>query len=212
MAFDLGVACVVVGAVLMALAQLAQVAQRAASRSGGAGMSLEFLVASTIAVLVAGGIYLALRGRTFQVVLGLTLLSYAVNLFLFAIRRLIVDRPPLYAKDVVQHADPLPQALVLTNRHHLRHDRADRHPQPAQLSQRVGSGRRRSRSGWEGCGMTLIDHLSVAPVVIPAIVAPVTMLVMRRRRVFSLILSLGGCRDAGRRVRAVRHRAGRCDP
>jgi multicomponent K+:H+ antiporter subunit D len=41
--------------------------------------------------------------------------------------------------------------------------------------------------------MTLIDHLSVAPVVIPAIVAPVTMLVMRRRRVFSLILSLGGC-------------------
>lgn len=77
-------------------------------------MSLEFLVASAIAVLVAGGIYLALRGRTFQVVLGLTLLSYAVNLFLFAMGRLIVDRPPLYAKDVVEHADPLPQALVLT--------------------------------------------------------------------------------------------------
>lgn len=77
-------------------------------------MSLEFLVASAIAVLVAGGIYLALRARTFQVVLGLTLLSYAVNLFLFAIGRLIVDRPPLYAKDVSEHADPLPQALVLT--------------------------------------------------------------------------------------------------
>lgn len=77
-------------------------------------MSLEFLVASAIAVLVAGGIFLALRGRTFQVVLGLTLLSYAVNLFLFAIGRLIVDRPPLYAKGVVLHADPLPQALVLT--------------------------------------------------------------------------------------------------
>ena len=77
-------------------------------------MSLEFLVASAIAVLVAGGIYLALRGRTFQVVLGLTLLSYAVNLFLFAIGRLIVDHPPLYGKDVTAHADPLPQALVLT--------------------------------------------------------------------------------------------------
>lgn len=77
-------------------------------------MSLEFLVASAISVLVTGGVYLALRGRTFQVVLGLTLLSYAVNLFLFAIGRLIVDRPPLYAKDVVEHADPLPQALVLT--------------------------------------------------------------------------------------------------
>ncbi|WP_375271264.1 Na+/H+ antiporter subunit C [Sphingomonas sp.] len=75
---------------------------------------MEFLVASAIAVLVAGGIYLALRGRTFQVVLGLTLLSYAVNLFLFAIGRLVVDHPPLYAKGVTDYADPLPQALVLT--------------------------------------------------------------------------------------------------
>ena len=77
-------------------------------------MSLEFLVASAIGVLVAGGIYLALRGRTFQVVLGLTLLSYAVNLFLFAVGRLIVNRPPLYDKAVAEHTDPLPQALVLT--------------------------------------------------------------------------------------------------
>ncbi len=77
-------------------------------------MSLELLVASAIAVLTAGGVYLALRGRTFQVVLGLTLLSYAVNLFLFAIGRLVVDRPPLFAKDIADHTDPLPQALVLT--------------------------------------------------------------------------------------------------
>lgn len=77
-------------------------------------MSLEFLIASGIAVLTAGGVYLALRGRTFQVVLGLTLLSYAVNLFLFAIGRLVVERPPLFAKGVTDHADPLPQALVLT--------------------------------------------------------------------------------------------------
>jgi multicomponent K+:H+ antiporter subunit C len=77
-------------------------------------MSLQFLVASAIAVLTAGGVYLSLRGRTFQVVLGLTLLSYAVNLFLFAVGRLVVDRPPLFAKTVTEHADPLPQALVLT--------------------------------------------------------------------------------------------------
>ncbi|MDF2494599.1 MAG: Na+/H+ antiporter subunit [Sphingomonas sp.] len=77
-------------------------------------MSLEFLVATAIAALVAGGVYLSLRGRTFQVVLGLTLISYAVNLFLFAIGRLIVDRPPIYDKAVVEHTDPLPQALVLT--------------------------------------------------------------------------------------------------
>lgn len=77
-------------------------------------MSLEFLIASAIAALTAGGVYLSLRGRTFQVVLGLTLLSHAVNLFLFATGRLVVDRPPLLANGVTDHADPLPQALVLT--------------------------------------------------------------------------------------------------
>lgn len=77
-------------------------------------ISLELLVASAIAALTAGGIYLALRGRTFQVVLGLTLLSYAVNLFLFASGRLTLSRPPIWSKTVSEYADPLPQALVLT--------------------------------------------------------------------------------------------------
>ncbi|ANK12138.1 Na+/H+ antiporter subunit C [Erythrobacter neustonensis] len=77
-------------------------------------MSYEFLVASAIGVLVAGGIYLALRARTFQVVLGLTLISYAVNLFLFASGRLVLARPPIWDKAVTEYTDPLPQALVLT--------------------------------------------------------------------------------------------------
>lgn len=77
-------------------------------------MSLEFLVASTIAVLAAAGIYLCLRGRTFPVVLGLTLLSYSINVFLFSMGRLAVNRPPLYAQGVTDYTDPLPQALVLT--------------------------------------------------------------------------------------------------
>jgi multicomponent K+:H+ antiporter subunit C len=77
-------------------------------------MSMEFLIASAIGVLTAAGIYLALRGRTFPVVLGLAMLSYAINLFLFAMGRLIVDRPPLYQPGATTHADPLPQALVLT--------------------------------------------------------------------------------------------------
>lgn len=77
-------------------------------------MSLEFLVASAIAVLTAAGIYLCLRGRTFPVVLGLAMLSYAINVFLFAMGRLVIDRPPIYAKGATEYADPLPQALVLT--------------------------------------------------------------------------------------------------
>ena len=77
-------------------------------------MSYEFLLASAIGVLVAGGIFLALRARTFQVVLGLTLFSYAVNLFLFASGRLVLNRPPIWNAAVTQYTDPLPQALVLT--------------------------------------------------------------------------------------------------
>lgn len=77
-------------------------------------MTLEFLVASAIGVLVAGGIYLSLRGRTFQVVLGLTLFSYAVNLFLFASGRLVLNRPPIWWDSTAQYTDPLPQALALT--------------------------------------------------------------------------------------------------
>ncbi len=44
---------------------------------------MEVLAALCVAVLTACGVFLVLRARTFAVVLGLSLLSYAVNLFLF---------------------------------------------------------------------------------------------------------------------------------
>lgn len=77
-------------------------------------ISLELLVASAIGVLTAAGVYLVLRRRTFPVVLGLAFLSYAINVFLFAMGRLVVDRPPLYDTVAAGYTDPLPQALVLT--------------------------------------------------------------------------------------------------
>lgn len=77
-------------------------------------MSVEFLVASAIAVLTGAGIYLSLRGRTFPIVLGLAMLSYAINVFLFSVGRLVINRPPIYEKGLAEYTDPLPQALVLT--------------------------------------------------------------------------------------------------
>nr|WP_249755993.1 Na+/H+ antiporter subunit C [Microvenator marinus] len=77
-------------------------------------LSLEFLVASAIGVLVASGLYLMLRGRTFPVIIGLTLLSYAVNLFLFGMGRLVIGAPPIIQDGVATYSDPIPQALVLT--------------------------------------------------------------------------------------------------
>ncbi len=76
-------------------------------------MSLEFLVASGIGVVTATALYLILRGRTWPVVLGLCLLGYAVNVFIFAMGRLWQDAVPILSASA-RVADPLPQALVLT--------------------------------------------------------------------------------------------------
>ena len=70
--------------------------------------------AAVVGLLVAAGVYLVLRAHTFPVVLGLTLLSYAVNLFLFASGRLTADSAPLALAHVTERPDALPQALVLT--------------------------------------------------------------------------------------------------
>jgi len=76
-------------------------------------MTLEFLVATGIGWVTACGIYLLLRARSYPVVIGLTLLGYAVNVFIFAMGRLTIGAPPIL-RDGVAVADPLPQALVLT--------------------------------------------------------------------------------------------------
>ncbi len=75
--------------------------------------SMEFLVATGVGWVTACGLYLLLRGRSFPVVLGLSLLGYAVNVFIFAMGRLWHDAAPVLG-GAGEVADPLPQALVLT--------------------------------------------------------------------------------------------------
>jgi|SRR5688572_8940531 len=77
---------------------------------------MEAVVALAIGVLAASGIWLLLRPRTFQVIIGMSLLSYAVNLFIFAMGRLKLDSPPILdgRTDLSNLADPVPQSLVLT--------------------------------------------------------------------------------------------------
>lgn len=76
---------------------------------------MEILVASAVALLTSCGVYLVLRLRTFPVILGLSLLSYAVNVFLFSTGRLVQNMPAILNKYTeTSYADPLPQALVLT--------------------------------------------------------------------------------------------------
>lgn len=78
---------------------------------------MELVIAIAIGVLCSSGIWLLLRPRTFEVIIGLSLIAYAVNLFIFAMGRLKVGAEPILRQGAVglsQYADPLPQALVLT--------------------------------------------------------------------------------------------------
>ena len=79
---------------------------------------MELIIALGIGVLGGCGVWLLLRPRTFQVVLGLSLLSYAVNLFIFVMGWVRGGRAPFIEgslpADASAFADPLPQALVLT--------------------------------------------------------------------------------------------------
>lgn len=79
---------------------------------------MEIVLALGIGVLTGSGVWLLLRPRTFQVIVGLSLLSYAVNLFIYATGRLRVDAAAIVQRggvaDPARYADPLPQALVLT--------------------------------------------------------------------------------------------------
>lgn len=75
---------------------------------------MELLVATAIGILTAGGLYLVLRLRTFPVIMGMSLLTYAVNIFLFTTGRLSIGAPPILRDGVEVYTDPLPQALVLT--------------------------------------------------------------------------------------------------
>lgn len=79
---------------------------------------MELVLSAAIGILAASGVWLILRPRTFQVIVGLCLLSYAVNLFIFSTGRVMLGVPPIMPRggfvDPAAYADPLPQALVLT--------------------------------------------------------------------------------------------------
>ena len=80
---------------------------------------MEFVLALGIGVVAASAVWLILRPRTFQVIIGLSMITYAVNMFLLVMGRLRIGAPPVLATTSgvipADYADPLPQALVLTS-------------------------------------------------------------------------------------------------
>ena len=75
---------------------------------------MELLVASAVGVMTTVGLYLILRLRAFPVIVGLSMISYACNVFIFASGRIVAGLPPILSPDAAAYTDPMPQALVLT--------------------------------------------------------------------------------------------------
>ncbi len=76
------------------------------------------LFAAVIGILYAAGLYLVMRRSVVKLVLGLALLGHAANLLIFTMGRLSRAAAPIIPAGaerlVPPHADPVPQALVLT--------------------------------------------------------------------------------------------------
>lgn len=79
---------------------------------------METALAVTVGITFAVSIYLLLSEHTIRILLGVALLSNAVNLLIFTSGRLLREVPPIIPEDSYipdfDLANPLPQALILT--------------------------------------------------------------------------------------------------
>ncbi len=81
-------------------------------------MTVELLLALTVGVLFATGVYLMLRRTIVRLLVGLSLIGNAANLLIFVSASVRRGVPPIApegaAAPPVEAADPLAQALILT--------------------------------------------------------------------------------------------------
>lgn len=79
---------------------------------------MELVLALVAGVLYASGLYLMLRRRLAQLIVGLSLLANGSNILIFTAAGLTRARPPLVPEGgaglVAPFADPVPQSLILT--------------------------------------------------------------------------------------------------
>jgi multicomponent Na+:H+ antiporter subunit C len=79
---------------------------------------VQLVMAIVVGVLYAAGVYLVLRRSLVKLLIGLALLGHGANLLIFTSAGLVRARAPLVPEGAARlaepHADPLPQALILT--------------------------------------------------------------------------------------------------
>ncbi|AKK02150.1 cation:proton antiporter subunit C [Corynebacterium epidermidicanis] len=72
------------------------------------------IIALSIAILMAGGVYLVLQRGMYRIVIGMSLISHATNLIILAAGIGAWRSEPFSDTPLDQAADPIPQAFVLT--------------------------------------------------------------------------------------------------
>ncbi len=75
---------------------------------------MELLLAIAIGTLFGTGLYLCLRRRVLQLIIGLSLLSYGTNLLILTVGRVTKGAPPIIRDGATVYTDSLVQALILT--------------------------------------------------------------------------------------------------
>jgi multicomponent Na+:H+ antiporter subunit C len=77
---------------------------------------MELLLAVVAGVLYAAGLYLMLRRRLAQLIIGLSLLSNGSNILILSAAGVTRGKAPLITEGLPldQFADPVPQSLILT--------------------------------------------------------------------------------------------------
>jgi multicomponent Na+:H+ antiporter subunit C len=75
---------------------------------------METLLAIVIGILFTIGTYLILSNQMLRIILGLSLISHAVNLIILTVGRVKTGSPPLLSENPTTFTNAIPQALILT--------------------------------------------------------------------------------------------------
>jgi multicomponent Na+:H+ antiporter subunit C len=75
---------------------------------------MEFVISILIGFLFAVGLYLILGRKLLRVVMGASLMSHGVLLFLITAGNLKRGASPIIQDGIAEYVDPVPQALILT--------------------------------------------------------------------------------------------------
>ena len=153
---------------------------------------MEIILALGIGALAGSGVWLILRPRTFQVIIGLSLLSYAVNLFIVAMGRLRTGAPPVLTARARRRSLAIRRSAAAgarpdRHRHQLRDDGAV--PRGAAGVARPDWDRPRRRPG-AGAVSRMGDHLMIAPVVLPLLAGAAMLLLGERHRALKAAISV----------------------